>query len=120
MRPRVAIEPSCKTVSFSSHIDYFIVSLEFSRGAGDASIDKGYDHSPHVPVSLSVHVPSDCFVNAIRKLAENPRPRGCRKLRDYSDVYRIRVDVFRILYSIEQANLLILVLKIGHRRDVYR
>ena len=58
--------------------------------------------------------------NAIRKLAENPRPRGCRKLRDYSDVYRIRVGVFRILYSIEQARLLILVLKIGHRRDIYR
>ena len=59
-------------------------------------------------------------VNAIRKLSENPRPRGCRKLRDYSDVFRIRVGVFRILYSIEQARLLILVLKSGHRRDVYR
>ena len=59
-------------------------------------------------------------VNAIRKLARNPRPRGCRKLRDYSDVYRIRVGVFRILYSIEQVRLLVLVLKIGHRRDVYR
>ena len=60
------------------------------------------------------------IVNAIRKLAENPRPRGCRKLRDYSDIYRIRVGVFRILYSIEQARLMILVLKIGHRRDIYR
>ena len=59
-------------------------------------------------------------VNAIRKLSETPRPRGCRKLRDYSDVFRIRVGVFRVLYSIEQARLLILVLKIGHRRDVYR
>lgn len=59
-------------------------------------------------------------VRAIRKLTDNPRPRGCRKLRDYSDVYRIRVGVFRILYSIEQERLLILVLKIGHRRDVYR
>lgn len=59
-------------------------------------------------------------VDAIRKLAENPRPRGCRKLRDYSDVFRIRVGVYRVLYSIEQARLLILVLKIGHRRDVYR
>lgn len=59
-------------------------------------------------------------VDAIRKLAENPRPRGCRKLRDYSDVFRIRVGVYRVLYSIEQVRLLILVLKIGHRRDVYR
>ena len=59
-------------------------------------------------------------VNAIQKLARNPRPRGCRKLRDYSDVYRIRVGLFRILCSIEQVRLLVLVLKIGHRRDVYR
>ena len=58
--------------------------------------------------------------NAIRKLGDNPRPRGCRKLRDYSDVYRIRVGVFRILFSMEQDRLLILVLKIGHRRNVYR
>ena len=58
--------------------------------------------------------------SAIRKLADNPRPRGCRKLRDYSDVYRVRVGFFRILYSIEEDRLLILVLKIGHRRDVYR
>ena len=60
------------------------------------------------------------IADAIGKLADNPRPPGCRKLRDYSDVYRIRVGVFRILYSIEQDRLLILVLKIGHRRDVYR
>ena len=58
------------------------------------------------------------IANAIRKLADNPRPRGCRKLRDYPDVYRIRVGVYRILYSIERDLLLILVLKIGHRRDV--
>lgn len=57
--------------------------------------------------------------NAIRKLAHDPRPRGCRKLRDYSDVYRIRAGPFRILYSIEKDRLLILVLKIGLRRDVY-
>lgn len=56
----------------------------------------------------------------IRKLALNPRPRGCRKLRGYDDVYRIRVGVFRIIYSVEDTRLLVLVLKIGHRRDVYR
>ena len=60
------------------------------------------------------------IANAIRKLADDPRPRGCRKLRDYPDVYRIRVGVFRILYSVEEDRLLILVLIIGHRRDVYR
>ena len=59
-------------------------------------------------------------VEAIRELRWNPRPRGCRKLRGYDDVFRIRKGVFRIIYSIEQGRLLIIILKIGHRKNVYR
>ena len=59
-------------------------------------------------------------VEAIRELRWNPRPRGCRKLRGYDDVFRIRQGVFRIIYSIEQGRLLIIILKIGHRKNVYR
>ena len=59
-------------------------------------------------------------VDAIRKLSSNPRPRGSRKLRGYDDVFRIRTGVFRIIYSIENDRLLIIILKVGHRKDVYR
>lgn len=59
-------------------------------------------------------------LRAIRNLAKEPRPPGTRKLRGYEDVYRIRVGTYRILYSIESGRLLIIVLKVGHRRDVYR
>ena len=60
------------------------------------------------------------IAKTLKGLALEPRPHGCRKLRAYDDVYRIRTGVFRIIYSIEDDKLLVLVLKIGHRQSVYR
>ena len=40
-------------------------------------------------------------INVIKKLGVEPRPRGCRKLRAYDDIYRVRTGVVRILYSAE-------------------
>ena len=60
------------------------------------------------------------MLRAIQALAAEPRPRGSRKLRGHEDVYRIRVGVYRILYSVEPERLLIIILKVGHRRDIYR
>jgi mRNA interferase RelE/StbE len=59
-------------------------------------------------------------INVIKQLGVEPRPRGCRKLRAYDDIYRVRTGVFRILYSVEDCRLLVLVLKVGHRKGVYR
>ena len=56
---------------------------------------------------------------AIQALMQEPRPPGCTKLTD-SPNWRIRVGVYRIVYRIEEGQLLVLVLKIGHRREVYR
>ena len=53
-------------------------------------------------------------------LAHEPYPTGTRKLSGYDDVYRIRVGHYRILYSVSAAQLIVLVVKIGHRKDVYR
>ncbi len=60
------------------------------------------------------------IVRAIRALAHEPRPKGSRKLSGYDDVFRIRVGRFRVLYSVESGRLIIIVLKVGHRREVYR
>lgn len=60
------------------------------------------------------------LAQAMLGLADDPRPRGARKLSGYTDVFRIRVGRYRILYSLEQNRLVILILKIGRRRDVYR
>ena len=52
--------------------------------------------------------------------AGNPRPPGCRKLEGTDDGYRVRVGDYRILYRVEDAAKTVLVVKVGHRRDVYR
>ena len=57
---------------------------------------------------------------AMLALTDQPRPRGSRKLTGYDDVFRIRVGRFRVLYSVSDTRLVILVLKIGHRKGVHR
>jgi len=59
-------------------------------------------------------------VRAIQALSKEPRPPGTRKLQGYSDVFRVRVGTYRIIFSVERTRLLIIILKVGHRRDVYR
>jgi mRNA interferase RelE/StbE len=53
-------------------------------------------------------------------LAENPRPAGCVKLSGAADYWRIRSGDFRIIYQILDTRLVITVVKVGHRREVYR
>jgi mRNA interferase RelE/StbE len=60
------------------------------------------------------------LAEAIWALADNPRPRGCRKLAGQEGFYRIRVGDYRVIYEIQDRALVVLVLKLGHRRDVYR
>ena len=59
------------------------------------------------------------IVARIESLAENPRPPGCKKLSG-SDRYRIRQGDFRIVYSVEDDELVVYVVKIGDRKSVYR
>ena len=58
------------------------------------------------------------LIERIRALASDPRPPGCKKLSG-QDKYRIRQGNFRILYQIIDDQLVIVVVKVGHRRDVY-
>jgi mRNA interferase RelE/StbE len=57
---------------------------------------------------------------AMRQLGENPRPRGCIQLKGQQDgFYRIRVGDWRIIYTIEDDILLVVVVQVGPRGDVY-
>ncbi len=60
------------------------------------------------------------ILRAIQRLEAEPQPPGCRRLRGYDDVFRIRVGTYRVLYSVESRRLLVLILKIGQRKDIYR
>ena len=60
------------------------------------------------------------LVNRMKTLQQDPRPPGVKKLADEDHLYRIREGDFRIIYTIQDEELIILVLKIGNRKDVYR
>lgn len=57
--------------------------------------------------------------NAILGLSENPRPPGYRKLKG-EDAYRIRKGDYRIIYEIYDDIILIIVVSVGHRKDIYK
>lgn len=56
----------------------------------------------------------------VQALARNPRPEGCEKLSGQHNLYRVRQGDYRILYTVDDRALLVVVYKIGHRREVYR
>jgi len=53
-------------------------------------------------------------------LADNPRPPGCKKLRNRENTYRIRSGDYRIVYDVFDDRIVIYVIRIRHRKDVYR
>jgi mRNA interferase RelE/StbE len=55
----------------------------------------------------------------IEKLAEDPRPSGCEKLTG-QERYRFRQGLYRIVYSIQDDELTVWIVRVGHRKDVYR
>ncbi|MBK8035549.1 MAG: type II toxin-antitoxin system RelE/ParE family toxin [Verrucomicrobiaceae bacterium] len=56
---------------------------------------------------------------AVDSLASNPRPPGTIKMSG-STSWRIRVGDYRIIYDIQDSQLIVMVIKIGHRREIYR
>jgi mRNA interferase RelE/StbE len=59
------------------------------------------------------------IIRRIGQLAEDPRPPGAKKLSG-NNKYRVRQGSYRIVYSIEDDELIVVVVKVGHRKDVYR
>ena len=57
---------------------------------------------------------------AIIALANVPHPQGSKKLTGVEDLYRIRVGDYRIIYRVERDELIVLVIRVRHRREVYR
>lgn len=57
---------------------------------------------------------------AVDQLAKNPRPDNCKALRGFHGIFRIRIGDYRVVYEIKDSELIILVVEIGHRREVYR
>ena len=60
------------------------------------------------------------ILQAIENLVANPYPSGSKKLIGSDSIYRIRVGDYRIIYNIQSSVLIIEIIKVGHRREIYR
>ncbi len=59
------------------------------------------------------------IIALLKSLEENPRPSGCKKLKGYKNLWRVRIGNYRIIYDIDDIILLVDVREIGHRKDIY-
>lgn len=59
------------------------------------------------------------IIEDISALTTSPRPSGCKKLKGFKNAYRIRVGDYRIIYEVEDKILRIIIIAIGHRKDIY-
>ena len=59
-------------------------------------------------------------IAAIESLQHNPRPTGVKKLGGDHETYRLRLGDFRIIYQIQDRKLIVLILAVGDRKDIYR
>ena len=60
------------------------------------------------------------IISAVEALGDEPMPSGCKKLVGSDYTYRIRVGDYRIVYDIHNAKLVVSIIRVRHRRDVYR
>jgi mRNA interferase RelE/StbE len=59
-------------------------------------------------------------ISEIQSLATEPRPPGCRKLTGSRNDYRIRVGSYRVIYEIDDNGVLVRIMRVRHRKEVYR
>lgn len=60
------------------------------------------------------------IVTRIQSLATNPRPPGCEKLAGRGDRYRLRQGAYRVVYEVRDLELVVVLVKVGHRSQVYK
>lgn len=75
------------------------------------SVQKDFDSIPKKDLKR--------ILRRIESLSEDPRPKGCEKLTG-QERYRLRQGRYRIVYSIQDDELTVWVVKVGHRKDIYR
>jgi len=59
-------------------------------------------------------------ISAVESLSTDPFPSGVRKLQGSDNTYRVRVGQYRIVYEIFQAKIVIVIIRVRHRKDAYR
>jgi mRNA interferase RelE/StbE len=60
------------------------------------------------------------IIPVLESLASNPRPVGCKKLKGFDNLWRVRIGDYRAIYAIEDVIFLVDVRDVGHRKDIYK
>ena len=60
------------------------------------------------------------IVELIQSLASDPRPTACKKLAGRDGAFRVRAGEYRVVYTVNDREIVVEVVKIGHRREIYR
>ena len=60
------------------------------------------------------------IIPKIQELRENPLPVGCRKIVSSDNDFRIRIGDYRVVYELDEGNRRIIIMAVGHRKDIYR
>ena len=68
-----------------------------------------------LPVDISLRIAA-----AVGRLAQDPRPPGCKKLIGHKDLWRIRIGQYRVIYHLRDMLRLVRVERVSYRKDVYR
>ncbi|MFH1075227.1 MAG: type II toxin-antitoxin system RelE/ParE family toxin [Pseudomonadota bacterium] len=77
------------------------------------------ERSAQKGLSKMPHREQDRIIAAIQNLADNPRPPNAKKLTG-RDAWRMRIGDYRVIYEIYDDTLIVLVVHLGHRKDIYR
>lgn len=59
------------------------------------------------------------IIPAIKRLGDDPRPPGCKKLKGEQDAWRIRIGDYRVIYTVDDVVRIVDVRSVGHRKDIY-
>jgi mRNA interferase RelE/StbE len=87
---------------------------------GEPRYTLAYDPRAAKELARIDKAPAARIADAVDRLGSEPFPPGCRKLAGYDGLWRIRVQDYRVVYTVDQGKLLILALRVAHRRAVYR
>ena len=79
-----------------------------------------FAHSARKELQAISHTVAERILGKVELLASNPRPSGCKKLQGHSSLWRIRVGEYRVIYSIDDDNLIIDISVVRHRSEAYR
>lgn len=79
-----------------------------------------YAHSALKALRKLDRIVAQRILRAVDSLAQDPRPQGCLQLSGGDGEFRIRVGDYRVIYDVNDEELVVLVLRAAHRREVYR